>query len=123
MKGQKQLAECKSELAEILESKGALESAVQHLETALDESKQEKAKMVDSKKRLAIELEDAKKQLTKKCEQLDALVKLFEYDSQPNAAGRTVSSRNASLHYASGGESAISTPTADGTVYFAIVGS
>ena len=122
-KVQKQLAECKSELAEISESKDSLENAVQHLETALDESKQEKAEMVASKKRLAIELEDTKNKLTKKCEEIDAQEEKCEYVSQQNGAARTQSTSNPSTQYASQGACAFPKGKVKGTVQFPKQGS
>ena len=115
---QKQLTDCKSELAEIIESKEALGSAIQHLETALDESKKEKAELVDSKKKLAIELEVTKKKLTKKCEAIDAQEEKCEYVSQQNGAARTQSTSNPSTQYASQGACAIPKGKVKGTLQF-----
>ena len=95
------MGECKSELVEILDVKDSVEGAVQHLETALDESKEEKPDLVDSKKRLSIELEERMKQLTNKCEQHDVLEEKIECVSQQSGAGRKLSSSTSSSHYAS----------------------
>ena len=115
---QKQLTDCKSELAEIIESKEALEGAIQHLETALNESKQENAELVDSKKKLAIELEVTKKKLTKKCEAIDAQEEKCEYASQQKGAARTLSTSNPSSHYASQGACAFPKGKVKGTFQF-----
>ena len=117
---QKQLTECKLETVEILETKEALQSAVQHLKIALDESKQEKAKIVDSKKRLAIDLETTRMQLTKKCEQIDALEEKIECPSQQSGAGRMLSLSIPSLHYTSQYACAIPKSKEEGIFNYAV---
>ena len=115
---QKQLVECKSELAEILESKDSLERAVENLETALLESKQEKARIVDSKNGLTIELEETKKQLSRKCEQLDAQEANIDYVHHQKMAGQTLSSSNPSLQYATQGACAFPNGKDEGIAQF-----
>ena len=110
--------ECKSELAEILESKDSLQSAVETLETALVESKKDKAKIVDSKKGLAIELEESKMQMKKKCKRIEALEEKIEYGLQQKVAGQTLSGSNSSSHNASEGACAFPKGREKGIVEF-----
>ena len=113
-----QLAECKSELAEILQLKDSLEIAVQHLKIALDESKQEKAQIEDSKRMLSIELEDVKKQLRKKRGQIEELQDKFENAPQHTAEGRTLWYSSPAWNQASEGAVAMPKSEEQGSVQF-----